>query len=48
MGTGLGTVTTLLSRLFFTFAEAAILLNRVDEEHGQPPVDVVFQGLENY
>jgi hypothetical protein len=46
MAAGLGTVTTLVFHLFRTFAEAAVLLNPVDEEQGQPPVDVVFRGLQ--
>jgi ABC-type thiamine transport system substrate-binding protein len=47
MATGLWSVMTLFFRLFLTSAEAAVLLNRVDEEQRQPPADVVFQGLQN-
>jgi hypothetical protein len=40
-------VMILLFRLFLTSAEAAALLNTVDEEQRQPPADAVFQGLQN-
>ena len=43
----LGSVTTLLFRLFLIVAEPAVLLNTVDEELGQPPDGAVFQGLQN-
>ena len=43
--TELGGETTLCFRSFLIFAEAAVLLNAVDEELGQPPPDAVFQGL---
>lgn len=44
--TGLGTVMTLIFSSLLTSVEATVLLNAVDEELGQPPAYVDFQGLE--
>ena len=40
--TELGGETTLCFRSFLIFAEAAVLLNAVDEEQGLSPPDAVF------
>ena len=45
--TELGGETTLCFRSFLIFAEAAVLLNAVDEEQGLSSPDAVFQGLQN-
>jgi hypothetical protein len=47
IATTLGSVPTALFRLFLTFSEATVPLNPTNEELGQSPACVVFQGLQN-